>query len=279
MPLNLGATAISTLRLGTATPSKVMLGASQVWPVAPPSNLWTPADMPGVLFWLDGSDASKFGLNGSNVSSWSSSVGSVTFTQESAGAQPVKIAGGVQGGPGLNLGSTNIVYPTTNYTLIAIMQALNANATANVSLGINSAFTQGLTIELTTGDKVRLNIMGSPVVDTPSINRLTSQQIVTCRRSNNNFSVYNANTNASSAITFTNFLGFAAVPSYVDAWMFDGTVVQDYDSSGMYFQVALVNSSVSIADAQKLEGSMAWLAGAQGQLHAAHPYKNAPPTK
>lgn len=67
MALNLGATAISTLRLGTATPSKVMLGATQVWPVAS-GDLWTPADLAGTGWeWFDYNEPGTITLSGNKI--------------------------------------------------------------------------------------------------------------------------------------------------------------------------------------------------------------------
>lgn len=99
MALNLGSTAISTLRLGTATPSKVMLGATQVWPVAG-GEPWTPADIASLSLFFDGSDALSMTVLADNkISEWrDKSSLARTVSNTDAGSQPTLVANGVEGG-------------------------------------------------------------------------------------------------------------------------------------------------------------------------------------
>lgn len=275
MALNLGSAAIKNLKLGNANVSKVMLGTKQVWP-----TLWTPADLPGIIFWMDGSDATKFNLNGATVSEWSSSVGSVKFTQAASTLQPLYVMGGIDSSASQYLSSTNVPYPAGagDFTLVAVMtKGVGASALSAVSLGLNSAWTSGAYIELRS-DQAKYYVANTNETFLATLNPAVNLHILTLAKTGNSYLALNSNNNTSNTQPASAYSGFQSVPAFISAFLLDGSTVQSYDATGVYYQIAFA-AGTSVADQERLQGAMAWKAGAQAQLHDGHPYRRVPPIK
>jgi hypothetical protein len=94
MALNLGSGPVSAIRLGAATPSKVMLGTTQVWPVVPVGDPWTPAELPNLVMFSSFDDLANVVLVDGRVSQVADASG-FPFTQGNVANQPALTQNGL----------------------------------------------------------------------------------------------------------------------------------------------------------------------------------------
>lgn len=247
------------MRIGTS------IALSQRQLIANASS-WTPAELTGLVLWLDAADASTITLNGSTVSQWDDKSGNSRHaTQATAANQPTYTAAG--------LNSRNVVTHSPSDFLII----------PDVYFPYQSAFvlySDTSTTNYTTALGGRYNV-NSPYHGDVTATKLFSTQYTspeTLNGSNfaNGVSIGNGQTTPRPA-TPTIF-------SFIATSQFDtnrrlqtiGTDASIRDSrtiNGLIAEVVILETAASTADRQKLEGYLAWKWGLAENLPPDHPYR------
>lgn len=290
MALKLGSGPVSALRLGTATPSKVMLGTTQVWPAAS-GEPWTPADLTQVAFWYDCTDASKVTVGaGSRVQELRSIVGP-TLTQGNTTQQPVYSANGIaafNADSKLSSGTfaplpidgcfagfrINTPAPASQFCGVTAIGPTGASSRDNW-LTLNSAEPGGTSLygafspEGVGLDNVRIN----GVVLTAGQLASFADYATGVATNVTGFNLLHAESNQPVVTPSNQKVQIAcdahavAVPS-ARGW-----------TPGPIADVLYFSSALSVQDRERLEGWSAHKNNSASVLPADHPYKNAPPTK
>jgi hypothetical protein len=292
MPLKLGATAISTLRLGTATPSKVMLGASQVWPTAP---LWTPADMTTTL-WLDAGVSSSMSLvNTDRVTNWRDlKVPATTLGQGSVAQMPRLDAAGkyieVLQGTFLWVDPSPIGWSpiSTRRNVFAVLAPQPVTPAASGQYGRIVSIAAGnldvnpfqyiwrseVATSLSGGVRAMASFADSEgsYLPTDGYNFSTEYMVV---QSANNGNMWNEAGPSPGMRTFT----VNTIPSGNTMLRLGFPVGVPGTESAFRIKELVGVGDLSVADQDRLFGYLAHRHGAAGRLPANHPYKSAPPTK
>lgn len=130
MALRLGTLTPSKLYIGATEVTKAFLGTTEVYSSAP--ALWTPAALGSSLaLWLDAADSSTITLNGSTVSQWRDKSGNGRHASQGVAAnQPTYTASAFAGMPGLTFDgvndnlAVNYNYTGNQATLYAVVSRL-----------------------------------------------------------------------------------------------------------------------------------------------------------
>jgi hypothetical protein len=107
--LAVGSAPAVDVRLGTTAVAAVHLGGEKVWPVGAG---WTPADLPGIVGWVDATDPTQLNLNGTQVLNWNGSTALVpgnVLQLTPANANPTYTAGAVNGKPAIRFDNTPLL--------------------------------------------------------------------------------------------------------------------------------------------------------------------------
>jgi hypothetical protein len=265
---------------------------------------WTPAALGSALaLWLDADDASTIVLNGSTVSQWSDKSGNGrNATQAIAASQPTRTLSGLNGktvltfdgmDDFLNAGTTstwNFLHngsssavafvgqmgqPTTPST--KRMDLFNTGGSSSVysgyflNFGINDTQVRSNASRGVSGTISFTLVTSFPQRATPVIliNRVDADNPTASQRTIININGggdVGGNTSTSSASSAN-----SGIPLNIGSSGSTGFV-------GFLSEIIFVNSELSLADHQHLEGYLAWKWGLQGNLPANHPFKNSPPT-
>jgi hypothetical protein len=241
-------------------------------------KLWRPTDMATAL-WLDAEDTSTITLNGSTVSQWADKSGNGrNAVQAVAAAQPTYNATGLNNKPSLSFdGSNDILRTATPLGISGAAPRTFAYVGQSVS-GI------GTPIQIGTETVLRAfgRAFGSPgllyhwvvdlTVSTPAINSpfqelLQSTGAVSAGYRNG--SLVNSGSFALNTFDSVLYLGGRTAPDFPSATSY---------ANFLCSEVLVINSALSTADRQRIEGYLAWKWGLQANLPADHPYKTLPPT-
>ena len=241
-------------------------------------NRWLPSQLPGLVMWLDASSSANFTFVGgtSNVSGWTNLANpSVSAVQATASNQPTwSNYGGV---PALYFNGVNNVM---------------SNATPNFSCGTVGATWITLATNLT---PITSNFSDAAVVFATSatggpersirFDPTTSQTIYSIHGGNlrgelgddanglrgfienaTTFNTYSNGVNSYSSSTSVTFTTSSNQPFVIGAWNVGWL-------NGYINEIICINSDISVANYQRLEGYLAWKWGQRGLLPASHPYK------
>lgn len=307
MPLRLGNAAVSALRLGTATPSKVMLGSTQVWPVA--SVPWTPADLPGTTWeWFDYNVPASITLAGNKITRINSQrAGSTVYLQMATATHQPDYQAANAGIPGrffgatptdtnlssikglttvpllsgaldcytiLNHEMTNAAFPP-NPGLISFFYCGNeSNWPGDIGYGEAGIYNSYVNPAVWNVSDKRQNGTYNPV-GTPGV---TTPPVMPWR---NIWGIDVPVTTIASAQTRRITVGFN------DGSISPGLPVTNGPrgvATVIYEQLMWTSTPPSQADIERVEGYLAWkpanaALGLVALLPANHPYKNAAPTK
>jgi len=281
MPLNLGSTAISALRLGTATPSKVMLGTNQVWPVTG-GELWTPADLPQLAGWWDARDNSTIDLASGKVVRWrdKSPVGRLATQNNAASQYTLSTINGHQvvvstNGRWMPFSPVTTVTGESGAFFVARIQNTGAQEDGTLISGSSPGAFQ-LRGRINAGN-IDLSVLANNVAPIHDSSFPAGAA---------ELNIYGYGVNVSSSVLYCNgtagTTGGGRAESHPQAWLttnFAGTPGFTETLEGPLGEIVLTDVDSITSDRQKLEGYMAHGWGIAASLPANHPYKNSPPTK
>jgi len=271
------------IRLGTATPSKLYLGATEVTKAYLGASevyssavaAWTPAELGADLaLWLDADDASTITLNGSTVSQWSDKSGNGrNATQATAGNQPTYTASGLNGKP-------VITFPGSGQGFVLTNGVGLPRDMFSVSRGFGYLYTANTTSErlffFATGSGLYwASAVGSPAGITIPTRDSTSTFIEGYTAQGLNFSVF---LNGTTANTGTVSSAWTNNNNFTQIGLQWGATTSIPTWTGIMSEIVWTNNVMSTTDRQKLEGYLAWKWGLVANLPSNHPYKNFPPT-
>ena len=273
------------LRIGSATPSKLYLGATEVTKAYLGANVayevgggaaWTPAELGASLaLWLDADDASTITLNGSTVSQWDDKSGNGrNATQAVAANQPTYNLTGFNGKPA-------VVWPNVSSAVRMDIQPFAAQSfffVVRYHDGTRATWISGyqtlLSLPSSTGATGSLGLLGNA-----SGSQWLNNNLFLNGRYNGGAQV-NLNDRVTLPLPNTVLEASAAsaqTPIY--SWQFGcDRNVTGRAWSGPMAEIIATPTLLSTADRQKLEGYLAHKWGLTANLPADHPYKSTPPT-
>lgn len=251
------------IRLGTATPTKLYLGATEVTKAYLRASeayssaaAWTPSDLGASLaLWLDADDASTITLNGSNVSQWDDKSGNARHAvQATAVSQPTYTINGLNGKPVLTFDGVDDLLETPSFIMgdaavsVAQRSAIN-QPVIETSVSTNRGFWGSVYPGFTTHTNYGVN--GQAPTSAPPNTAVTNPAIVS-----------QTGLLRTSLNTLRIGLGSPAF-AYLN---------------GFLSEVIISSTALTSTDRQKLEGYLAWKWGLVANLPTDHPYKTTPPT-
>lgn len=270
MALRLGTLTPSKLYIGATEVTKAFLGTTEVYSSAAPA-LWTPAALGSALaLWLDADDAATVTLNGSTVSQWRDKSGnSRHVSQASASLQPTYIASSLNGRAGLDWG------PATNSKVLSrsgfTYSPVRLFGVADYDGSSPSTALRGLVshTRVIDADVFMLNSSG---VEWWAVTLGTNKAFL------------NGSSTSSSV----------ALPTIINPFVFatdqapqanrtDVFVGMDRTFSGRgwvgkIYEIIETTTVPLAVEKAKLEGYLAWKWGTVASLPSGHPYKNGAPT-
>jgi hypothetical protein len=276
-----GLTAATTYDVRVAVIGAAGTSAWSATATAATTNVWTPADLTGVVLWLDAADSSTLTLNGPTVSQWSDKSGNARhLTQATSSRRPTPVAAAQNGRNVLRFDGgdalSTTAFPTTGWTGLTVFTTARWTTTGNSTSQIqalvdnNHDATSGFVLQdrpdlasrplsgfvddtAQTGNGTWRLIGATRSWGAPALNRL---RVDGAQRSEA------TNTHANS---FRNQF-------HVGAWNGTGRFL-----TGDIGDVLVVNGVLATADLQRVEGYLAHKWGTTASLPADHPYKSAPP--
>lgn len=280
------------LQIGSATPSKLYLGATEVTKAYLGASVayevggaeWTPAELGASLsLWLDADDASTITLNGSTVSQWNDKSGNeYHFAQAIAANQPVYSTGALNGKNVISIVSsdslTRDVIPfndSGNNSLYIVGNRTGRTASYNVAVIISraAARTRSILFEFGSGYSGTWGTFDASVTQASGF---VDAEYKICEliadQATNAYQFYQGGTDQGSGGRITTNTVFSSPTCYIGN--------DEYGSwtEGNIAEVIFCDEKNSDADRQKLEGYLAWKWGLEANLPADHPYKSTPPT-
>jgi hypothetical protein len=231
-----------------------------------PAVPWTPANITTTL-WLDAADSSTVILNGSNVSRWDDKSGNGrNVSQNDANRQPTYNVNSLNGLAGINWGSTNNTRGlSTTSSLVAaqVFAVADYDGTdpfqefASLFAGDPSFYRPIFTAN--NGTNWLFNVPNH-------LNGAASSSETALPTISSPFIVRNATNNTSSANRTVTYIGADTAFTSNRGWR------------GKIYEVIVIDSFLSSANTQLIEGYLAHKWGLTANLPANHPYKTNPPT-
>jgi hypothetical protein len=251
-------------------------------------QLWTPSALGSSLaLWLDADDFSTITLNGSTVSQWrDKSRNGRHASQGTPLNQPTYTANGLNGKPVLTFdGLTQFLdlpvsgAPTQNSFLIGVFQTTNAEATSAGFINISSGVTDNPEIRLgigTGGSQTfyRAYWNGAYVSsDSPAVNFQNRSVFNVSFVDSGGVTTTTVRVNGSDALSASRG-GTWNVASEFTIGRYNKTTVM---RAGIAQELISIQSVLSTADIQKLEGYLAHKRGLTADLPINHLFKFTPP--
>lgn len=238
-------------------------------------TLWTPANITTDL-WLDAEDAATITTNGSgDVTQWDDKSGNDRHATANAGEEPGYTNNAIQFAAGKYLRSSLWPVTVTAQTVFAVFSWTSSTSDyARVFSQSDSGkdySTSGHFIPILrdTGTSNWSGFASGGFRSPHSVSQ-TGRQVFGSVHSGSSLTCF-LNGTAGSAYTHTLNKAFTRYGIGLDI----GEATRYLD--GEVCEVVVVNSSVSEADRQRIEGYLAHKWGLEANLPAGHPYKDAPP--
>ena len=245
-------------------------------------TLWTPANLSGLVVWLDAADASTITLNGSNVSQWSDKSGngnhavqSTASSQPSYGAPTINSKNVINfaGGKHMTIGYP----PALNRTIAVVVQYSGVNG-LRVVMGARETLNQRSYFGVNTGI-VRVGVAEQATLNGSSgmVATTTYTQILKHGQGAVNKEVHHYLDGTEDIdATFTGDIGSGQ--NYMIGGFNDQGTVHGSRYGGRMAGLVITDNMMSDLNRQKLEGYFAHLWGHAGSLSESHPYKSSAPT-
>jgi hypothetical protein len=257
------------------------------------ANTFTLLDIPGLTFWVDGSDSSSLLLSGSNVISWiDKSTNAYNLTQNTSGVRPtfsnnlitfssnryLNIPQAALNNA-TNYGIFFVINPisSTNYIFVKQVDGVDTQNALTMTNYSDSGPAGG------TSNYLYWRTSNSRTLATSNSALSTSTlQIIGLIVSNSGstIDIYKNGTLLSTATlgnyTITNFL--SATNFTLGAWIASGITLNPGVTNFLLGEMAFYNPvSLTSNQRQQIEGYLAWKWGLQSSLPTNHLYKNTAP--
>jgi len=252
-------------------------------PTVLPPNAWTPANITTSL-WLDADDSATVTESGGSISQWDDKSGNNRDVTQATGANQPTTGTRTIGGlnaidfiPSNSLGnSVPFGNGTNSFYMISVISLDSYNAIYGSELAGQHNFGSAadFIFSVLTSGAVSYNRAGGALVLSTSAGAVPlSATMCSVIRDGNNYALHVDGTEEATAVDF-NSIG-NTVPFEIGS---SNNNNAGSDLDGLYGELIIVNSSVSTADRQRVEGYLAWKWSLTGNLPSDHPYKNAAPT-
>lgn len=238
-----------------------------------PSAAFSPANFPNLTLWLDGSLASSVILSGANVTAWNdrsgsnnnlSNVGTVT-TSNLNGSNVINF--------GTSRMATAATFPwRTKFAQFYVGRIATANSGGMLISHWSNA---GYVSYDYTANNALMSVNGTGFTDaagTPAISANTWFIWTIGYNNGTTATPYALN----GTTRTTNTVAPTADTTPIATLYLNGNGNNQFDTSLMA-EFIHYNNTLTLAQAQQIEGYLAWKWGIQSVLPANHPYKNAPP--
>ena len=273
------------LRLGTLTPSKLYIGATEVTKaflgtteVYSSAQPWTPAALGSALaLWLDAADSSTITLNGSTVSQWNDKSGNGRHvSQATAASQPTYTPNGLNGKPTLIFDGVNDhLFRTQSFglsqplTIVSMQSFTNSAASLNYMLDNQSRLVVGSRFGIS-GGNAELGLYANTWIYAQNpVNSGVAFSISAVANGASSQLLANGATIATG-----NPGGVGITTNFVIGNAFDRSSAP---WGGRSSEVVILSGN-NADHRQRLEGYLAWKWGTEANLPANHPFRNSPPT-
>lgn len=251
----------------------------------PSLTLWTPSQI-STTMWLDAADATTVTLNGSTVSQWNDKSGnSHNASQSNSSLQPAYTTGG--------LNSKNVITFTLDELRVSSLVLTGTGWEFYLVVSRNSGtedYGRFLSLKSTSYVNDWLDPNGwIPLIQWgtgPTISSYNNQIVASPGYSSSAATPYLIQSSyLASSLDFKVFTTSQATKSNSDTLnttdgLMIGTSLNNGSSvehwNGLLAEIIVV-PTLSLSNAQKMEGYLAWKWGIQSGLPNGHPYKNAPP--
>ena len=244
--------------------------------------LWTPSELTGLQLWLDASDATTITESSGSVSQWDDRSGNGKHvTQAIASAQPTYSATGLNGLPTLSFDGADDTMATIAATMPTGNSARSMFVVYQPQVTSSSHSIAGQSLTGTSNSWFMLQFRDDAVTGDPYFagfaNDLTDNQAPTT-------------TAKIGAVTYdgttvTLFKAGSQIAQGSKTLNTNTGIFRIGSSSGnsefanmLFSEAVVVDSSLSLADRQRVEGYLAHKWGLTADLPSNHPYKSSAPT-
>ena len=263
-------------------------------------RLWTPAELTGLVLWLDAADASTITLNGSTVSQWGDKSGTGNdVSNATAATQPDYLATGWNGQPTISFTRLGQEFLFKNgvasfsasgdFTIASAFQFFETNNswdmiagwrnTPNASgSGNGSPILQGM------ATSQQIGYHNTDQTDTRikvDVTTRLGKKLATISRSggtNGNGGAATVTSTGYSQATYDTNATQAFISQAATGFQIGGRQQAATDYGNKYIsEVIGCNTKLSTENRQRVEGYLAWKWGLEADLPADHPYKSTPP--
>lgn len=247
--------------------------------------LWTPSQI-STTMWLDAADATTVTLNGSNVSQWNDKSGNGHHaTQSSSSLQPAYTSSGLNGKNVITFSKdelrvSNLSLNGSGWEFYLVVTRSSGTESNGRFLSLKSTsyvndwrdpsgwlplFQLGAGPTITSYNNGSAATPGySSSLDTPYL--LQSSYLA----SSLDFKIFTVSAGTKVNANTLNTNDGLMIGTSLN----DGAPVEHWN--GLVGEIVVV-PTLSLSNAQKMEGYLAWKWGIQSGLPSGHPYKNAPP--